>query len=175
MQFVGSKIVNHPQQVKVRGADDSVDERITPADLYASFNARYGFTLDVAASGRNAKTQRFYDRPLDGLKQAWAPDRVWCNPPWSNLSAWMFKAHHEMEAGCPVIVVLLPNNRTEQPWWQRFVEPYRDRPNGLIRAEFIARRRNFGVPGNEAGIFKTSPGYGLVALIMGAHLEATER
>ncbi len=165
MSIVGFKSVNHPQQVKVRGADDGVDERITPADLYDAYNDRYRFTLDVAANDRNKKTERFYDLASNGLQQPWAPERVWCNPPYSNPAAWLYKAHQEFEAGCEAIVMLLPANRTEQKWWQRFVEPFRDK-GSFMRTEFIARRRNFGVPGNEGAIYPSGVPFGLVALIL---------
>lgn len=165
MSIVGFKSVNHPQQVKVRGADDGVDERITPNELYAGYHERYQFTLDVAASASNKKTDLFYDLAANGLRQPWAPQRVWCNAPYSNCAAWLYKAHREFEAGCPVIVLLLPANRTEQKWWQQFVEPFRDRA-GFMRTEFIARRRNFGVPGNEGAIYPSGVPFGLVAVIL---------
>lgn len=164
MALVGLNPRNHPQQVKARGPDRSVDERFTPNDLYAAFDERYHFTLDVAATATNCKTQRFYDLAADGLHQPWAPERVWCNPPYSNIPAWMFKAHQEFNAGCAVIVMLLPANRPEQKWWQQFVEPHRDR-GSFMRTQFIARRRNFAAPGNEGAVYNSSPPFGLVAVI----------
>lgn len=165
MSLVGFKIANHPQQVAKRGAKDTVDERITPAWLFDSYNARFSFTLDPAANSANAKTAKFFDLESDGLAQSWAPHRVWCNPPYSNIPAWVAKAHAELAAGCPVIVMLLPANRTEQGWWQDHVEPFRDAPGSIIRAEFLRRRFNFGIPGNEAAKFNSSPPFGCVALI----------
>ncbi|MNL51758.1 hypothetical protein D3C87_1748820 [compost metagenome] len=63
-----------------------------------------------------------------------------------------------------MIVMLLPANRTEQAWWQDHVEPYRDR-GIFMRVEFLRRRFNFGMPGNEAGKFHSSPPFGCVAVI----------
>lgn len=164
MALVGFKSKNHWEQVSVRGADDAVDERITPNDLYESFDARFRFSLDVAANESNKKTHRFYDLATNGLQQPWAPERVWCNCPYSNCAAWIYKAHKEFEGGCEAIVMLLPANRTEQKWWQQFVEPFRDK-GGFLRTEFIARRRNFGVPGNEGASWKKGVPFGLVAVI----------
>lgn len=164
MALVGFKGRNHWEQVSVRGADDKVDERITPQDLYEAYNSQFQFTLDAAANESNRKTERFYDLATDGLRQPWAPERVWCNPPYSNIAAWLYKAHREFEGGCTPIVMLLPANRTEQKWWQQFVEPFRDR-GGFIRTEFVARRRNFGVPGNEGANWKKGVPFGLVAVI----------
>jgi len=165
MTLCGFKITNHPQQVGKRGASDKVDERITPDWLFHQYDERFSFTLDAAANAQNAKMAMFWDLERDGLQQAWAPHRVWCNPPYSNLSAWLEKAHREFAAGCPVIVMLLPANRTEQRWWQDHVEPYRDRVGGFLRAEFIARRFNFGLPDNPEGKFHSSPPFGCVAVI----------
>lgn len=165
MALAGFKITNHPQQTRLRGADDTVDERITPADLFAEYDARFHFTLDAAANAKNAKCAKFFSLERSGLDHSWGPERVWCNPPYSNLGGFVRKAHYEFQLNCPVIVMLLPANRTEQRWWQESVEPLRDRPGGFLRTEFIARRRNFGVPGNEGGKFHSSPPFGLVALI----------
>ncbi|CAG9259500.1 Phage N-6-adenine-methyltransferase [Burkholderia diffusa] len=164
MSLVGFKITNHPQQVAKRGARDTVDERITPDWLFERYDAIHAFTLDAAANASNAKKSAFFDLESDGLKQPWAPHRVWCNPPYSNLGAWVAKAHAEFAAGCPVIVMLLPANRTEQAWWQDHVEPFRDKPGSPITAEFLRRRFNFGVPGNEGGKFNSSPPFGCVVL-----------
>jgi phage N-6-adenine-methyltransferase len=165
MSLCGFKITNHPQQVGKRGASDKVDERITPDWLFGQYHERYGFTLDAAASPDNTKLLAFHSLQTDGLAQPWAPHRVWCNPPFSNLGGWLAKAHQEFAAGCPVIVMLLPANRTEQKWWQEHVEPYRDRPGGFMRAEFIAKRFNFGLPGNLEGKFHSSPPFGCLAPI----------
>lgn len=163
MSLVGFKIENHPQQVGKRGASDTVDERITPDWLYAALNERYGFTLDAAANKANAKCTTFYDLETDGLSKPWAPHKVWCNPPYSNIAAWVEKAWEEFKRGATV-VMLLPANRTEQRWWQTFIEPFRD-GKGPLKTEFMARRFNFGIPGNETGKFHSSPPFGCVVVI----------
>jgi phage N-6-adenine-methyltransferase len=151
MSLVGFKAKNHNQQVAARGADDGVDERITPAEIFDPLNARYGFTLDVAANAKNAKCERYFDIETDGLQQCWAEEVVWCNPPYSACAAWVAKAAYEVrECWCPTAVLLLPSNRTEQKWWQTHIEPYRDKPgsdrNMRVTVEFLAGRRRFGWP-----------------------------
>lgn len=163
MSLVGFKITNHPQQVGKRGAKDTVDERITPAWLFNGLNLRFGFTLDAAANATNAKCETFYDLETDGLSQSWAPHSVWCNPPYSNIAAWVEKAWEEHRNGAQV-VMLLPANRTEQRWWQSLIEPHRDGKGPLV-TEFLARRFNFGVPGNEDGKFNSSPPFGCVVVV----------
>lgn len=161
--MLGFKIENHPQQTAKRGAKDTVDERITPQWLFDAMDARFHFTLDAAANSANTKCEQFYDLAMDGLAQPWAPNSVWCNPPYSNIAAWVEKAWLEYRLGATV-VMLLPANRTEQRWWQDHIEPFRD-GKGPLRTEFYARRINFGVPGNEAAKFNSSPPFGIVAVI----------
>lgn len=122
MSLVGFSARNHPQQA-VR---DIVDDRRTPAWLFAPLHERHRFTLDAAASAENALLPKFYDRESDGLLRSWSGERVWCNPPYSRLEGWLAKAWQEMESGCELVVMLLPANRTEQKFWQEYVEPFRD-------------------------------------------------
>lgn len=163
MSLVRFKITNHPQQVAKRGAKDSVDERITPLSLFHDLNMRFRFTLDVAATAENAKCVEFFDREKNGLIQSWAGHRVWCNPPYSDITPWVERAWDEGRmAEC--VVMLLPANRTEQKWWQKLVEPHRER---WVRTEFLPGRINFGVPGNEEGKWHSSAPFGCVLLIWG--------
>lgn len=164
MSLIGFKISNHPQQVAKRGAVDTVDERITPNWLWKQLHHEFAFTLDAAANESNAKLPTYFDADSDGLLQPWGGARVWCNPPYSDLGAWARKAWVEYRAGCPLIVMLLPANRTEQSWWHDHVEPFRD-GRGPIETRFLRRRFNFGVPGNEEGKFRTSVPFGCVLAI----------
>jgi phage N-6-adenine-methyltransferase len=141
MSLVGFKARNHPQQ-KVKPA---IDDRQTAPEHFDPLHARFGFTIDVAASTANAKLPRFYTATDDGLSQSWANERVWCNPPYSNIEPWIAKASLETGFGgdCELVVMLVPANRCEQGWWQRHVEPYRDRPGGNLRVEFLSGRMRF--------------------------------
>lgn len=164
VSLVGFKGENHPQQVDKRGASDEVDDRGTDPAFYAQVDDRFGFTLDVAASHKNAKCDRYFTRQEDGLAQSWDGERVWCNPPYSGLGDWLEKAWMEF-SGCPAIVMLLPANRTEQRWWQTFVEPYRDRPGSPLTVEFLPGRMRFIKPGNEHIGPNERPPFGCCLLI----------
>src|SRR5688572_30561268 len=107
MSMVGFKAQNHPQQVAVRDALDPIDDRATPPEWFAELQERFKFTLDAAAAAHNTKLPRYFNYEANGLAQSWAGERVWCNPPFSNLAAWVKKAHEE-STGCPLIVLLLP-------------------------------------------------------------------
>jgi len=151
VSLVGFKASNHPQQVTAKGVDDEIDDRGTPQDFWDELNAKYRFTLDVAAAPHNAKTENYYTRLADGLLQPWHGS-VWCNPPYSNLNAWLEKAWTEWGRGAALspflerIVMLLPANRPEQPWWQQHVEPYRDN-GGPLAVQFLPGRLRFIKPG----------------------------
>lgn len=158
MSIAGFRANNHPQQVAVRGPRRDIDDRETPPELFDPINERFGFTLDVAALPQNAKCVRYFTPLEDGLRQSWAGERVWCNPPYSDVRPWVEKAWTEFDAA-QLIVMLLPANRTEQPWWHEFVEPYRDNGSGL-RVEFIAGRQRFVTAGTFVDLFGRPRGAG---------------
>lgn len=162
MSLVGFKASNHPQQVGVSGAKDNVDDRGTRWDEFNPISERFGgFTLDVAAAAHNAKCDTYYTMEDDGLAQPWS-GRVWCNPPYSDLGAWVAKAWEEW-ANCETIVMLVPANRTEQKWWQTHVEPARRL--GTLEVEFLAGRMRFDRPNAEIGPKGDRPPFGCALLI----------
>ncbi len=164
MSFVSR---NHPQQVAVNGANDEVDDRGTTWEDFRKFDAEFGpFTLDVAAAPHNAKCEKFYTRDDDGLSLPWN-GYIWCNPPYSNLGAWVQKAWHEFFSGRALrVVMLLPANRCEQLWWQDLVEPHRD-GGGNLATRFLPGRMRFDRPGVEIGPKGDRPPFGCVLLVWG--------
>jgi phage N-6-adenine-methyltransferase len=161
MSLVRFKGSNHPQQTSTRGVRPDIDCRATDPLLFEVFNRRWHFTVDVAALPHNAKLERFYSPADDGLTQDWAGERVWCNPPYSDIEPWVEKA---WASDAELVVMLLPANRTEQGWWQRHVEPFRDRRGG-VSIEFLPGRIRFIADGAE-GIGKNErPPFGCVLLI----------
>lgn len=142
--LLGYKSDNHPQQVKRRGANPEVDDRATSPEVFGPLQERFRFTLDAAALPHNAKCSRFFTPEDDGLVQPWAGERVWCNPPYSDIRSWVEKAWWEWRQGSiELIVLILPANRTEQGWWQDCIEPFRDRPGSPLRTEFFKGRLRF--------------------------------
>lgn len=196
MSIAGFKSSNHPQQTSKRGAVDAVDDRGTDQTFFDSLSERFGgFTLDVAAAPHNAKCERFYTAEDDGLSQPWnlrpldlsetldtwaetAAERVWCNPPYSDLGSWVSKAWSEWSGqradgrrhplGPNLIVMLVPANRTEQRWWQEYVEPLRDRPDSDLRVEFLRGRMRFDRPGWTKPAKGDRPPFGCCLLIWSA-------
>lgn len=194
MTLAGFKSSNHPQQTAKRGAKDAVDDRGTDPAFIASLEDRFGrFTLDVAAAEHNAKAPQFFTREQDGLRQHWGKPRgwprsepwnVWCNPPYSDCSAWVGAAWaqwqiepdyikaggrglygHTLSRKPDRIVMLLPANRVEQGWWQDWVEPHRDRPGSPLRVEFLRGRMRFERPDWTPGPKGDRPPFGCALLI----------
>ncbi len=171
---------NHPNQVKKRGVDDSIDDRETPPCVYDPLHAEFGFTLDVAASHFNRKCELYctmdglYRRELapvlytqlsttTGLDAFWDGHHVWCNPPFSDLRKWTEKHWDDRAA---VSCLLLPANRMEQPFWQDNIEKFRDKPGSILTTRFLAKRRPFLHMGQGIGNRTSkSPPFGLVVCI----------
>jgi phage N-6-adenine-methyltransferase len=127
------KAKNHPQQTAKRvtsprlfGPDvdpaEEIDDRGTPQEFFDELHEEFRFTLDVAASHFNRKCSKYFTAERNGLECVWDGERVWCNPPYSNIEPWVRKAWEHTG----LTVMLLPANRTEQAWWQDLVEPHRD-------------------------------------------------
>lgn len=134
--------------------------------------------LDAAADKESHWAPKWFDVATDGLKQQWF-GRVWCNPPFSDIEPWVRKANYAVHAGhAKVVAMLLPANRTEQPWWQNCVETRRDRPQltldgaqsaragyGTLTTHFLPGRVKFGHPGNRDAVGVGSPPFGCVLLV----------
>ena len=91
----------------------------TPRALFAALHAQHCFTLDAAASAENAQLPRYFTEANDGLRQVWAPHRVWLNPPYGRMvPMWLAKAVTERT----LVVVLVPA-RTDTAWWHEWVLP----------------------------------------------------
>lgn len=140
------------------------DVRETPPELFARLHARHRFTLDGAANHANALCDRYCTEQgtwaklsvpnkvsdLHGLSPgAWKGYRVFCNPPYTMIPKFVEQAWSEQ---AELVVMLVPATRTEQPWWQEMIEPYRDAaledfvgPGNwsMLRVAFLSGRTHF--------------------------------
>jgi hypothetical protein len=155
------------------------DQRYTTRSTDAWCRAAAGvdeWDLDVAACEEAHLAPKFYTKACDGLGKRWH-GRVWCNPPFSDIEPWLIKAWRAA-ADCSVIGMLLPASRTEQPWWQDLVEPFRDGRAGIkghrlwlvsgkasLATHYLPGRTRFGHPGNPEGIGVGSPPFCCVLLV----------
>ena len=165
MSLVGFRAKNHPQQTIVSGPRRDVDDRALPDEEFAKLHQRFQFSLDAAATTENARLPRFCTIADCGLTVSWAGERVWCNPPYSDITPWVIKAWREVDAA--LIVMLLPANRTEQRWWQALVEPRRDRAGSPLRVEFLPGRIRFLAPGQRRIGPNERPPFGCCLCIWG--------
>lgn len=142
------------------------DVRETPRELFTELNQEFRFTLDAAATPQNALCQRFYTEA--DTVQCWEGARVWCNPPFTELEAWTDKAWEEWCTGCILnIVMLVPANRTDRPWWQKNVAPYIKEPRFDVR--WFPERHRFTIDGGQPILNKQgkvgSPSFACALLI----------
>ena len=118
------------------------DEWSTPQQIFDELNAEFHFNLDPCASEENHKCERFYTAKIDGLKQMWGGYRVFCNPPYSQISKWVEKAFRETRNDNTLVVLLIPA-RTDTRYFHDFI---------YQRAEirFVKGRLKFGESKNSA-------------------------
>jgi len=142
---------------------EGADDRALPQADFDKLNEEFRFSVDVAAASHNAKLDRFYTEQTDGLSKSWKDERVYCNPPYSKIAPWVEKAWAERLA--EIIVLLLPANRTEQGWWQEFVEPFRDKAGSPLTCRFLPGRYRFLKPDQKEVLPNMRPPFGCVLLI----------
>lgn len=159
----------------------------------------HSWDLDVAADEESHWAEPWYGIEQDGLIQPWF-GAVFCNPPFDNVGDWVRRAWIATTTGpneinaAKSVAMLLPANRTEQPWWQTLVEPFRDRgfdtyseeeafawhdsdqavrqtrrtdlfrPTRL-RTHFLPGRTRYGHPGNKDAVGVDSPPFASVLLV----------
>ena len=118
------------------------DEWATPNTVFEELNKEFNFTLDACATAENAKCSKFFTKEEDGLAQNWGGERMFCNPPYSNISKWVQKAFYEGHKDNTLVVLLIPA-RTDTKYFHDYI---------LHRAEvrFIKGRLKFGDAKNSA-------------------------
>jgi len=91
----------------------------TPPELFEVLNREFKFSLDVCATSRNTKCDRFFTKEDDGLTQSWKGERCWLNPPYYEIPKWLEKASKETEDPDTLVVALLPVS-IETRWFKRY-------------------------------------------------------
>lgn len=108
-------------------------DRPTPREFFDKIHKRFEFTLDGAATKRNALLPRFSSRRG---QRSWAGERVFCNPPWSDITPFVLVAP-TAEFAC-----LLVPARTNCRWFHKALELG-------ARPEYFLGKLNFGGPWNS--------------------------
>lgn len=129
------------------------------------------FDLDVAACAESHHAHLWYGVAENGLSLPWFGN-VFCNPPWSDVWAWVVKARQEFDADLSgnliSVSMLLPGDRTHRPWWRDLIEPIRDgrgTTGPTIDTHFAPERFPYGGPGNPDGVGCAEPNFTSVLLV----------
>ena len=108
----------------------------TPQDFFDKLNEEFDFTLDPCCSEQTAKCKKYFTPSEDGLRQSWAGETVYCNPPYGRaIAKWVRKAYEECQQGATV-VMLLPS-RTDTKWFHHYIY-------GKAEILFVEGRLRFG-------------------------------
>jgi len=93
----------------------------TPFPIFMALHREFNFTVDAAASPENALLKRFWTEDDDALKQDWAGERVFCNPPWGQIPKFLAKGliHQHTAFMC----FLLPAS-TDTAWYHDLAKHY---------------------------------------------------
>lgn len=118
------------------------DEWSTPVDIYEELNKEFNFTLDPCSTDYNHKCKKYYTAEDNGLLQNWGGERVFCNPPYSDISAWVKKAWKESTKDDTLVVLLIPA-RTDTRYFHEYIY-------NRSEIRFIKGRLRFGESVNSA-------------------------
>ena len=108
-------------------------DRRTPQEFFEELHKRFQFTMDGAASPENSLLPLF-STPDD--PKWWAGERVFCNPPWSNIRPFV-----ELAPTAELACLLVPA-RTNCKWFHRALEL------GAV-PEYFVGKLSFGGPWNS--------------------------
>ena len=118
------------------------NEWATPLDFYKELDNEFHFNLDPCSDDTNYKCEKHFTLADDGLSQNWGGYRVFCNPPYSDISKWVEKAFREGHKDNTIVVMLIPA-RTDTRYFHDYI---------LHRSEvrFVKGRLKFGDGKNSA-------------------------
>ena len=96
------------------------DEWETPIDIFNKLDAEFHFDLDPCSTDSNHKCDKYLTKEINGLSKNWGGRRVFCNPPYSNISEWVEKAYRESQQDHTLIVLLIPA-RTDTRYFHDYI------------------------------------------------------
>lgn len=135
---------------RVNDGEPEKNERYTRKKLREALQARFRFEVDAfgcEAAPMSKLIGTWYTKRQDAFAQDFSKRRTFFQPPWDLIAETVELIHGQAEKGMPLGVLLMPANREEQPFWHRFIEPYRpDRGGSGVRVEFLEGREHYGNP-----------------------------
>lgn len=135
----------------------------TPWPVVRALASRFAggeFDLDPCCSPLTAKASTYYTAMDDGLSRPWF-GRVFVNPPYSDVGAWVDKACREIDNGHATVVVMLLLNSTDTTWFAR-LERQTAQGGGVLL--FPQGRVSFIPPSSEISASSNSRG-SLIAVL----------
>lgn len=132
------------------------NEWATPIEFYKELDNEFHFNLDPCSDDTNYKCEKHFTLADDGLSKNWEGYRVFCNPPYSDISKWVEKAFREGHKDNTIVVMLIPA-RTDTKYFHDYI---------LYRSEirFVKGRLKFGEGKNSA------PFPSMVVIFRGAYV-----
>ncbi|MBP6479861.1 MAG: hypothetical protein KA310_03345 [Pseudomonadales bacterium] len=174
------------------GVGDANNERYTLAPTLEQC-MRFAWVdridIDVAACPEAHCADEWLGRQADGsfrdaLTCSWTPRAFpmhpalrprpligWCNMPYTLLLEFMERAMLAMvDRELDILMMLPPGDRCEQPWWQTWVEPYRDGRGHykgvVVETKCLPGRQKFGSPGDPKGLLASSAPFPSVCVVL---------
>lgn len=100
----------------------------TPPELFRVLDAEFDFEVDAACHDGNALCPFAIVEQQDALKTPWnirSSGAVFCNPPYSLLGPFVFRAWEQCQANQQTVVLLIPAYTDPGYWWDCIV-PHAD-------------------------------------------------
>lgn len=101
----------------------------TPPELFDVLHEEFRFTLDAACSTNNclATVGIYDDSGEDALVTEWDDHEgaVWCNPPYSKMGEFVYRAWDQCQKHRQTVVLLIPAYTDPAYWWDCIV-PFAD-------------------------------------------------
>lgn len=88
----------------------------TPPNLFHLLNKEYQFDVDAAASKSNALCSRYITQEQNALCTPWVGRSIWCNPPYSMLPAFVYRAYHQSVEQQNQVSLLIPAYTDTRYW-----------------------------------------------------------
>lgn len=133
------------------------DEWATPQWLFDELNEEFNFTLDPCATNENHKVSNYLTKESNGLAISWGGEKVFCNPPYSEIDKWVEKAFRETRTDNTLVVLLIPS-RTDTRYFHNYIYQRSE-----IR--FVKGRLKFGESKNSA------PFPSMIVIFRGANIK----
>ena len=94
----------------------------TPSNLINLIKSKFNLELDVCATDKTAKCDKYFTPEDDGLSQDWN-GVCWMNPPYGREQIkWINKAYEETLKNCKQIICLIPA-RPDTKVWHEIIFP----------------------------------------------------